>query len=161
MYFCFLLLYNFVLYKKKIIKEKQLFVVYNIVLSSIILYVAANSDNKALFVLAPLFFIIYLVVFQMSFYRSAIRKISILIRNVLVGMVIFTVLAYATQPLLGTIDFIQENLLRRIGFIDDVFILVWSIGLINEELNKYKVEFENSPKSKIIENVKWEIHDDE
>ncbi len=41
------------------------------------------------------------------------------------------------------------------------FILVWSIGLINEELNKYKVEFENSPKSKIIENVKWEIHDDE
>lgn len=108
MYFCFLLLYNFVLYKKKIIKEKQLFVVYNIVLSSIILYVAANSDNKALFVLAPLFFIIYLVVFQMSFYRSAIRKISILIRNVLVGMVIFTVLAYATQPLLGTIDFIQD-----------------------------------------------------
>ena len=31
----------------------------------------------------------------------------------------------------------------------------------DEELNKYKVEFENSPKSKIIENVKWEIHDDE
>ena len=62
---------------------------------------------------------------------------------------------------MSSIDFIPEILLGGLGFIDDVFILVWSIGLINEELNKYKVEFENSPKSKIIENVKWEIHDDE
>ena len=62
---------------------------------------------------------------------------------------------------MSSIDFIPEILLGGLGFIDDVFILVWSIGLINEELNKYKVEFENSTKSKIIENVKWEIHDDE
>ena len=62
---------------------------------------------------------------------------------------------------MSSIDFIPEILLGGLGFIDDVFILVWSIGLINEELNKYKVEFENSPKSKIIENDKWEIHDDE
>ena len=62
---------------------------------------------------------------------------------------------------MSSIDFIPEILLGGLGFIDDVFILVWSIGLINEELNKYKVEFENSPKSKIIENVKWENHDDE
>ena len=62
---------------------------------------------------------------------------------------------------MSSIDFIPEILLGGLGFIDDVFILVWSIGLINEELNKYKVEFENSSKSKIIENVKWEIHDDE
>ena len=40
---------------------------------------------------------------------------------------------------MSSIDFIPEILLGGLGFIDDVFILVWSIGLINEELNKYKV----------------------
>ena len=108
MYFCFLLLFNFVLYKKDVIRQKQIFIVYNILLFCIVLYVAANSDNKTLFVLVPLFFIIYLVVFQMSFYRNAIRKISILLRNVLGGVLIFALLAYATQPLLGTMDFIQD-----------------------------------------------------
>ena len=61
---------------------------------------------------------------------------------------------------MSSIDFITEIFFGGLGFIDDVFILAWSIGLINEELNKYKVEFENSPKSKIIENVKWEIRDE-
>ena len=62
---------------------------------------------------------------------------------------------------MSSIDFIPEILLGGLGFIDDVFILMWSIGVINEEINTYKIEFENSPKSKVIENVKWKIHDDE
>ena len=43
---------------------------------------------------------------------------------------------------------------------DDFLILAWGIGLINEELANYKTEFENSLKSKIIEDVHWEIRDD-
>ncbi|MBU5336829.1 YkvA family protein [Intestinibacter bartlettii] len=62
---------------------------------------------------------------------------------------------------MSSIDLIPEILLGGFGFIDDIFVLMWSIGLVNEEINNYKIEFENSPKSKIIENVNWKIHDDE
>lgn len=62
---------------------------------------------------------------------------------------------------MSSIDLIPEILLGGFGFIDDIFALMWSIGLINEEINNYKIEFENSPKSKIIEDVNWKIHDDE
>ena len=36
------------------------------------------------------------------------------------------------------IDIIPEILFGPIGFFDDVFMLIWAIGNINEELDKYK-----------------------
>ena len=36
------------------------------------------------------------------------------------------------------IDIIPEIILGPIGFLDDVFVLIWAIGNINEELAKYK-----------------------
>ena len=61
---------------------------------------------------------------------------------------------------MSSFDFLPEAFFGGFGFIDDFFILAWGIGLINEELANYKTEFENSPKSKIIEDVHWEIRDD-
>ncbi|MDO5010743.1 MAG: YkvA family protein [Intestinibacter bartlettii] len=77
--------------------------------------------------------------------------------KVKVGLTFFVTLLY----FMSSIDLIPEILLGGFGFIDDIFVLMWSIGLVNEEINNYKIEFENSPKSKIIEDVNWKIHDDE
>ena len=61
---------------------------------------------------------------------------------------------------MSSFDFLPEAFFGGFGFIDDFLILAWGIGSINEELANYKTEFENSPKSKIIEDVHWEIRDD-
>ena len=61
---------------------------------------------------------------------------------------------------MSSFDFLPEVFFGGFGFIDDFLILAWGIGLINEELAIYKTEFENSLKSKIIEDVHWEIRDD-
>ena len=61
---------------------------------------------------------------------------------------------------MSSFDFLPEAFFGGFGFIDDFLILAWGIGLINEELANYKTEFENSLKSKIIEDVHWEIRDD-
>lgn len=62
---------------------------------------------------------------------------------------------------MSSIDVIPEFALGGFGFIDDLFILMWSIGLINEELDNYKLEEKKNPRSKIIEDVDWNIQDDE
>lgn len=54
---------------------------------------------------------------------------------------------------MSSFDFLPEAFFGGFGFIDDFLILAWGIGLINEELANYKTEFENSLKSKIIEDV--------
>ncbi|MGM9534444.1 MAG: YkvA family protein [Intestinibacter sp.] len=61
---------------------------------------------------------------------------------------------------MSSIDLMPEFLFGSLGFIDDLLILIWAIGLINEELLNYKMLLQNSPKSKIIEDVNWEIKDD-
>ena len=61
---------------------------------------------------------------------------------------------------MSSFDFLPEAFFGGFGFIDDFLILAWGIGLINEELANYKTEFENSLKSKIIEDVQWEIRED-
>lgn len=37
-----------------------------------------------------------------------------------------------------TIDIIPEILFGPIGFLDDIFVIIWAIGTINEELAQYK-----------------------
>lgn len=61
----------------------------------------------------------------------------------------------------SSVDIIPEFLLGGFGVIDDVLICIWSIGLINDELCKYKKMVEDSPRSNILEDVNWKIHDDE
>ncbi len=61
---------------------------------------------------------------------------------------------------MSSIDFMPEILFGGFGFIDDLLILMWSIGLINEQLSSYKKKLQNGRRTKIIEDVNWKIHDD-
>lgn len=71
-------------------------------------FVAANSDNKALFVLAPLFLIVYLIVFKMNFYRNILQKIRSLFRYIIKGFCVFAIFIFGLQPAIGTLDLISD-----------------------------------------------------
>ena len=102
------MLYNFVQYKCEYIKQKQMFVLYNILLLGFMSFVAANSDNKALFVLAPLFLIVYFIVFKMNFYRNILQKIRSLFRYIIKGLCVFAIFIVGLQPAIGTLDLISD-----------------------------------------------------
>ena len=58
------------------------------------------------------------------------------------------------------IDFIPEIIAGIFGFIDDVFILVWSLGIVNEEIEKYKKMIKENENSNIIEGIDFHIKDE-
>ena len=72
--------------------------------------------------------------------------------------VIFALIVGLLYLILG-IDFIPEIILGLFGFIDDLFILIWSLGIINEEIEKYKVIITTDKNSNIIEDVNFNIKD--
>lgn len=72
--------------------------------------------------------------------------------------VIFALIVGLLYMILG-IDFIPEIILGLFGFIDDLFILIWSLGIINEEIEKYKVIIKTDKNSNIIEDVNFNIKD--
>ncbi|MDK2563000.1 DUF1232 domain-containing protein [Romboutsia sedimentorum] len=72
-------------------------------------------------------------------------------------------LGTAMLYIISGIDFIPEMILGAFGFIDDIFVLVWSLGIVNEEIEKYKKklkENENINKN-IIDDVKFDIKDED
>ena len=66
------------------------------------------------------------------------------------------------------IDVIPEVLFGPIGFLDDIFVIIWMIGIVNEELSKYSGTQDFSSKSNkkvykdsnIIDDVTYSIKDD-
>lgn len=58
------------------------------------------------------------------------------------------------------IDFIPEMITGVFGLVDDLFIFIWCLGIINEEVEKYKeiIKEENAPN--IIKNVKFSVKDE-
>lgn len=110
MYFCFLIVYNFALYKQGNIKQKKLFIIYNLSLIGFESFVAANSDNKALFVLAPLFLITYIVIFHIDLYKNFLRKAKLLVDYVIKGIFAIVLFFFVSQPFIGTIDQLKEML---------------------------------------------------
>lgn len=66
------------------------------------------------------------------------------------------------------IDVIPEVLFGTIGFLDDIFVIIWMIGIVNEELSKYSGPQDFSSKSNkkvykdsnIIDDVTYSIKDD-
>ena len=65
------------------------------------------------------------------------------------------------------IDVIPEVLFGPIGFLDDIFVIIWMIGIVNEELSKYSGPQDFSSKSNkkvykdsnIIDDVTYSIKD--
>lgn len=68
-------------------------------------------------------------------------------------------LSTAILYILSGIDVIPEILLGAFGFVDDIFVLVWSLGIVNEEIEKYKKMIKDSKDPNIIEDVKYNIYD--
>lgn len=81
--------------------------------------------------------------------------------NVLSKLKIISTFAITLAYFASSIDFIPEALFGGLGFLDDLLILIWSVGMINEQILNYKKNFENSPKSKIIEDVNWKMEDEQ
>ncbi|GAA0860924.1 YkvA family protein [Paraclostridium tenue] len=74
--------------------------------------------------------------------------------------VTFAILITFVYLLLG-IDFIPEVITGIFGFIDDLFVLFWSFGIINEELEMYKKIRKDTINPNIIEGVTFSIKDEE
>lgn len=70
---------------------------------------------------------------------------------------------------ISPIDIIPEIILGPIGFLDDAFMLIWAIGNINEELEKYKGPRDSGLRGNkkvykdpnIIDDASFTIKDDE
>lgn len=63
--------------------------------------------------------------------------------------------------LVSGIDFIPEMITGVFGFVDDLFVLLWSLGIISEEIEKYKKLKKESYDPNIIEGVDFSIKDEE
>ena len=69
-------------------------------------------------------------------------------------------LSTAILYILSGIDVIPEILLGAFGFVDDIFILVWSLGIVNEEIEKYKKILKDYKDPNTIENVRYNIYEE-
>lgn len=72
---------------------------------------------------------------------------------------IFSLLT-AVIYIVSSIDLIPEILTGMFGSIDDIFVLVWSLGIANEEIEKYKKILKDSKDPNVIENVNYNIYDE-
>ena len=68
-------------------------------------------------------------------------------------------LATAILYIISGIDLIPEIFIGTFGFIDDLFVLVWSLGIVNEEIEKYEKILKDSKDPNVIENVNYNIYD--
>ena len=91
------------------------------------------------------------------------KNVSILGKSKLLLSFIVTLIYFVFA-----IDVIPEVLFSPIGFLDDIFVIIWMIGIVNEELSKYSGPQDFSSKSNkkvykdsnIIDDVTYSIKDD-
>ena len=72
------------------------------------------------------------------------------------GISIFIAILY----IISGIDLIPEIFTGIFGFVDDLFVLVWSLGIVSEEIEKYKQMLKDSKDPNIIEDVKYNIYEE-
>lgn len=69
-------------------------------------------------------------------------------------------LATVNIYIVSGIDFIPEMILGLFGFVDDLFILIWSLGIVNEEVEKYKKIIKDDKDLNVIDDVDFHIYED-
>ncbi|MFL8711548.1 YkvA family protein [Clostridioides sp. GD02377] len=84
------------------------------------------------------------------------KRINIVYKVKVVSVLIFTISYFVSG-----VDIIPEMLTGAFGFIDDIIVLIWSIGIVNEEINRYRNITKEDKHSNIIENVEFSIKDEE
>lgn len=62
--------------------------------------------------------------------------------------------------LISGIDFIPEMILGVFGLFDDLFVIVWCLGIVNEEIEKYKNIIKEDIDLNVIEDVEFHIYDE-
>lgn len=62
--------------------------------------------------------------------------------------------------MISGIDLIPEIITGVFGLVDDLFVFIWCLGIINEEVEKYKkiIKEENNPN--IINGIKFSVKDE-
>lgn len=80
--------------------------------------------------------------------------------NVISKFRLIFALATALIYMISGIDFIPEMIAGIFGFVDDIFVVVWSLGIANEELEKYRELIKNDKDPNVIDNVDFKIKDD-
>lgn len=76
----------------------------------------------------------------------------------------FKVLFSLALPIIyfvSVIDIVPEILTGVFGYIDDIMVMIFSLGKVNEELHRYKKSIKNSKDPNIIDGVNFHIKDDE
>lgn len=73
--------------------------------------------------------------------------------------VTFSIIIALIYLILG-IDFIPEFLLGAFGFVDDLIVIIWSLEIVNNEIEKYKKLKKEIKNSNIIEGVTFSIKDE-
>lgn len=80
--------------------------------------------------------------------------------NIISKFRVIFALATVIIYLVSGIDFIPEMILGLFGFVDDLFILIWSLGIVNEEIEKYKKMIKDEKDPNVIEDVDFHIYED-
>jgi len=81
-------------------------------------------------------------------------KVSILSKIKVVASIFIAIFYFVSA-----IDIIPEILTGPFGFFDDLLVLTWSLGIMSEEVEKYKKNIKGYKDNNIIENVNFEIKD--
>lgn len=63
--------------------------------------------------------------------------------------------------IVSSVDLIPEIIIGAFGFIDDILVLIWSLGIVSEEIEKYKRMINESKDPRIIDNVNYSVRDEE
>ncbi|WP_024622009.1 YkvA family protein [Metaclostridioides mangenotii] len=73
-----------------------------------------------------------------------------------IGSFVFT-LVYFGSP----IDLMPESIFGGFGFIDDLIILIWFLGIMSEEVQKYKKSIGEAKDPNVIDDVNFKVKDDD
>lgn len=69
-------------------------------------------------------------------------------------------LLFSALYIISSIDLVPEIFLGVFGFFDDILVLVWCLGIVSEEIEKYKNILKDSKDPNIIENVNYNIYEE-
>ncbi|GAA3647734.1 YkvA family protein [Asaccharospora irregularis] len=97
----------------------------------------------------------FINIFKIPDFLTDIR-VSIFSKLRLIFAVIVSILY-----IVSSVDLIPEIIIGAFGFIDDILVLIWSLGIVSEEIEKYKRMINESKDPRIIDDVNYSVRDEE
>lgn len=97
----------------------------------------------------------FINIFKIPDFLTDIR-VSIFSKLRLIFAVIVSILY-----IVSSVDLIPEIIIGAFGFIDDILVLIWSLGIVSEEIEKYKRMINESKDPRIIDDLNYSVRDEE